>query len=208
MISQSAEYSLRAVACLAARPGVPLTTRQIAEATHVPAGYLAKMLQALVRAGVITSQRGLNGGFVLARRPEELTLLDLVCLTDGSSRIRRCPLNIPAHADRLCPLHRRLDRAAELAEQALAGVTVAQVLAESRREYGEQDLGALAFGVPTGLPAGAKGTDEEAGETEVYEGRDAESPCGAPTGECCGAVPLPLPVRGARGRGTREVAHG
>jgi Rrf2 family transcriptional regulator, nitric oxide-sensitive transcriptional repressor len=134
MISQSAEYALRAVACLADRGGVPLTTREIALAAKVPAGYLAKVLQALVRAGIVTSQRGLNGGFVLAQRPEDLTLLDVVRVSDGSRRISTCPLGIASHGPRLCPLHRRLDGAAALAEAALGEVSVAEIMAETRRE--------------------------------------------------------------------------
>src|SRR5215204_2070147 len=64
MISQSAEYSLRAVLCLASQraaaaraatkdraPPLALTTRQIAERCGIPAGYLAKLLQAIGRAG-------------------------------------------------------------------------------------------------------------------------------------------------------------
>src|SRR4051812_6366381 len=131
MFSQSAEYSLRAVACLAAHSGSPLTTRQIAAASKVPAGYLAKILQALGRAGVVASQRGLNGGFVLARDASELTLLDIVRVADGSNRIHQCPLGIAAHGTRLCPLHRRLDDTITQAEQALANVTLAEVLEES-----------------------------------------------------------------------------
>ena len=131
MFSQTAEYALRAVACLARQLPEPMTTRQIAHASRVPAGYLAKILQALARAGIVTGQRGLNGGFLLARPPGELTLLDVVRVADGSSRITACPLGIPEHGTDLCPLHRRLDDAVAVAEQTLAGVTVAQVLAES-----------------------------------------------------------------------------
>jgi Rrf2 family protein len=153
MISQSAEYALRAVACVAAEGGRPLTSRQIAAAAKVPLGYLSKILGRLVRGGIVASQRGLNGGFILARKPDELTLLDLVRLVDGSRRVAACPLGIPAHAGRLCPLHRQVDRAAELAEQTLAGVTVADVLAQSRIEYGEPcsqaDAGQIAFGNST-----------------------------------------------------------
>lgn len=133
MISQSAEYSLRAVACIAASSGgAPMTARQIAAAVRVPAGYLSKILQQLARAGIVASQRGLNGGFVLTRPAEELTLLELVRLIDGSRRIACCPLGLPEHAGQLCPLHRRIDRAAERAESELAGVTVADVLEQSR----------------------------------------------------------------------------
>jgi DNA-binding IscR family transcriptional regulator len=67
---------------------------------------------------------------VLGRPPADLTLLDIVHVADGSRRITACPLDLPGHAPRLCPLHRRLDDAVALAEQALEGVTVADVLAE------------------------------------------------------------------------------
>ena len=157
MISQSAEYALRAVACLAAHPAEPLTTRQIAAAAKIPAGYLAKILQGLARIGIVTSQRGLNGGFVLARPPEELTLLDVVRVADGSRRILTCPMNIPEHAERLCPLHRRLDAAAAEAEDVLSGVTVAEILAESRREYGDHYVGEIVFAVEKAVGDGGDG---------------------------------------------------
>jgi Rrf2 family protein len=130
VFSQTAEYALRAVACLARGPLEPMTTRQIADASRIPAGYLAKILQALARSGIVTGQRGLNGGFQLARRPEELTLLDVVRVADGSRRITACPLGLPEHGASLCPLHRRLDDAVALAERTLAEVTVAAVLGE------------------------------------------------------------------------------
>jgi Rrf2 family transcriptional regulator, nitric oxide-sensitive transcriptional repressor len=124
MISRSAEYSLRAVVCLAANGNAPLTTQQIATATHIPAGYLAKLLQGLVKAGIITSQRGVNGGFVLAQGAGQLTLLDVVQVSDGSHRVDRCPLGLASHAHTLCPLHQRIDNAAASAERELRSVTV------------------------------------------------------------------------------------
>ena len=130
MFSQTAEYALRAVACLAREQGRAMTTRQIADAAGAPAGYLSKILQTLARAGVVSGQRGVNGGFVLAKRPEDLTLLDVVRVADGSRRITACPLGLPEHAPGLCPLHRRLDDAVAQAEQTLGGVTIADVLDE------------------------------------------------------------------------------
>jgi len=59
MFSQIAEYALRAVVRVASHHGRPQTTQQIAAATRVPAGYLSKVMQALGRAGLINSQRGL-----------------------------------------------------------------------------------------------------------------------------------------------------
>src|SRR5215208_4108619 len=104
MISQSAEYSLRAVLCLAGEPARrPLTTQQIAERVKIPAGYLAKVLQVLGRGGIVTSQRGLNGGFALAVAPDALTLLTIVAAVEPSRRITECPIGHPDHAPNLCP---------------------------------------------------------------------------------------------------------
>jgi Rrf2 family protein len=128
MMSQSAEYSLRAVVCLASHPGRPLTIRQVADLTHVPAGYLAKILNALSRANLVTAQRGLNGGFTLRKDPAQITLLDVVQVADPSRRIATCPLGV-CGGD-LCPLHWRIDAAAEAAERTLASSTVADVLAD------------------------------------------------------------------------------
>ena len=132
MLSQSAEYSLRAVMCLAAQPaGGALTTQQIADRARIPAGYLAKILQTLGRHGIVTSQRGLNGGFSLAVAPRGLTLLAIVSAVEQSRRITECPIGNPDHAPNLCPLHRRLDAAAAGVERMLRETTVAEVLAES-----------------------------------------------------------------------------
>src|ERR1043165_9434494 len=107
MFSQSAEYSLRAVVCLASASSGPLTTQQIAAQTRVPGGYLSKVLQALNRAGLIVSQRGINGGHVLTRPPTQITLLDVVQAAQRSHRIRICPLGIESHGTTLCALPRR-----------------------------------------------------------------------------------------------------
>ncbi|NUQ01687.1 MAG: Rrf2 family transcriptional regulator, partial [Armatimonadetes bacterium] len=94
MISQTAEYALRAIVCLAAQPEGRLTTPQIAGATRVPAGYLSKVLQLLGRAGLVRSQRGLGGGFVLARPAELISVLDVVNAVDPIQRITGCPLEL------------------------------------------------------------------------------------------------------------------
>jgi len=128
MISQTAEYCLRAVICLAGTHGQPRTTHQIAATTKIPLGYLSKVLGALGRAKLVTAQRGFNGGFLLQRAPASLTLLDVVRVADPSRRVRTCPLGI--HGPNLCALHRQLDDHAARTESSLEGYTVAQLLAE------------------------------------------------------------------------------
>lgn len=133
MISQTAEYALRAAAALASHPDESMVTQRLAELTKVPPGYLSKVLQALGRAGLVRSRRGLGGGFELTRGATEITVYDVVQAVDPVQRIRTCPLGLSAHGVRLCPLHRRLDDAMKLVEDAFRKSTLAEVLAEPSR---------------------------------------------------------------------------
>lgn len=129
MISLTVEYALRGVVWMASKPGVSQTAREIAAATQVPAGYLSKILNTLVNAGIITSQRGLGGGFLLARDSQELSVLEVINAVEPIERIHTCPLKLPAHATQLCPLHRQLDAAIATVESAFANCTVASLAA-------------------------------------------------------------------------------
>ena len=128
MISQTAEYALRAVVHLAATPEKACATGEIAEATQVSPGYLSKVLQSLGRGGIVSSQRGPTGGFTLMRSPKDITVLEVVNAVDPIQRITKCPLNIPSHAVKLCKLHARLDHAIGLVEDALGKSTIAEML--------------------------------------------------------------------------------
>lgn len=128
MISQTTEYALRAVVWLAANPEKPLTAQQIAEATRVPAGYLAKVLQGLSRAGLLHSQRGLGGGFTLARSPASLTMWEVVQAVDPLKRIHQCPLGFEAHGQELCLLHRQLDDAIASIEKAFSSCRISKLI--------------------------------------------------------------------------------
>jgi len=130
MISQTAEYALRAVVCLATTPGTPMTTQEIAKITKVPQGYLAKVLQALSRGEIVQSQRGLHGGFILTESPEKISVLDVINVVDPLKHITSCPLILKAHGTVLCPLHQRLENAISMIESTFAESTIADLLSE------------------------------------------------------------------------------
>lgn len=153
MISQTAEYALRAVACLARRPDEPQTTRAIAASTRVPIDYLAKVMQTLVRAGLVSSRRGIHGGFLLERPANRITILDVVDAVDPLQRIRKCPLGLEEHGANLCPLHRRLDEAMADIEKTLDGTHISEIL---ESPDGRAPLGSAGAGCPgeaTSAPA-------------------------------------------------------
>jgi Rrf2 family transcriptional regulator, nitric oxide-sensitive transcriptional repressor len=133
MFSQTVEYSLRAIVWLAGHPGDPQTNQQIAAATLVPAGYLAKVMQSLGRGGLVSAQRGKHGGFLLAKDAQKISVLDVIDSVEPIGRIRECPLGIAAHGARLCPLHKRLDAAVATIEKTFSGTSIAEILAEPSR---------------------------------------------------------------------------
>jgi Rrf2 family protein len=125
MLAQSAEYALRAAAHLAAAPGLR-TTAEIAAATGVPEGYLTDVLRRLVRAGLVASRRGSRGGVCLARPPGEVTARAVV---NAVAPLRRTDAGLPPPGPAgLRRLHEYMDRAWELAEDALAATTLADLL--------------------------------------------------------------------------------
>jgi len=130
VFSLTIEYAMRAVLALAAGDGSPMTTKSIAAMMKVPQSYLSKVLQSLVRGRLVYSTRGLNGGFVLARDPAEICMLDIMNAVSPIQRIESCPLDLEAHSSALCPLHRRLDQAMAHVQEAFAGTTLAELLSE------------------------------------------------------------------------------
>ena len=128
MISQTAEYALRAVVVLGSQPGRAMTTQDVARVSRVPGDYLSKVLQALGRAGLVEARRGLRGGYVLSRALDELTVYDVVHAVDPLRRIHSCPLQLSAHTERLCSLHQRLDDAVAMVESYFKQTTIASLL--------------------------------------------------------------------------------
>lgn len=130
MLTQTIEYALRAMVCLADRPESPQTRTELVEKTRVPSAYLAKVMRGLHRAGLVRAQRGPRGGFSLARPAHEIPLIHVVNAVEPIPRIRTCPLGIRSHGARLCALHRRLDRALEDFERSFAETTLGDIIAE------------------------------------------------------------------------------
>jgi Rrf2 family protein len=128
MLSNTAEYALRAVHLLARRPRESRTIQQIAQDTQVPADYLSKVMQGLARAGVVASRRGKHGGFRMARPVETLTLYDITEAVSPTQVLDRCPRNRPDHAEKLCALHACCRQAALAFNRRLQETRLVEVL--------------------------------------------------------------------------------
>ncbi len=91
MLSQKTRYSIRALQHLADRYGEgPVQLAEIVEAQNIPAKFLTVILSELVRAGVVASQRGRDGGYWLGVPPIDVRYGDIVRLTRGSLALVPC----------------------------------------------------------------------------------------------------------------------
>ncbi len=130
MISQTAEYALRAMVFLAMQKSAA-TGQAIAETTKVPPGYLSKIMQQLVKGKLVNSQRGIGGGFVLSKDAHEISILDVINSVDPIEPIKSCPLGLQSHGFNLCPLHKRLSAATAQVEEAFANSNLSELVEES-----------------------------------------------------------------------------
>ena len=137
-LPESTEWVLHATASLAQLgPADTVSAAQLAAHYDVPAAYLAKQLQAMVRAGVLTATTGPRGGFRLARPPGRITMLEVVEAVDGTSPFYTCNEirqrgrgAVPADECRqACGLAARMAAAEAAWRQSLSTVTIADIVA-------------------------------------------------------------------------------
>ena len=130
MLSQTAEYALRAVLYLAEQPhGRPVRVEEIGGALGIAPAYLSKTLGALVRAGVLGSLRGPHGGFRLAVAPKDLPLARITGPFDEVGSRRHCLLGNPECSDEhACGAHRLWKETAAKVERFFRTTTVADLL--------------------------------------------------------------------------------
>jgi Rrf2 family transcriptional regulator, nitric oxide-sensitive transcriptional repressor len=133
MYSQTVEYSMRAMSCLALTPERLVPTPELADQTQVPVNYLAKVLQQLAGAGLITGRRGVGGGYKLARSPGDIRMTEVINAVGSLKRITACPLGVPdRHTGNLCALHRLADRAAKAAIDVFDSATLSDLVREGQ----------------------------------------------------------------------------
>ncbi|MDY6874248.1 MAG: Rrf2 family transcriptional regulator [Chloroflexota bacterium] len=106
-ITRQADYALRAMLYLARLDSNQrAATSQIAEKKEIPPSFLAKIISQLSIAGLINTSRGARGGVSMARKPEEISLLDVVEAIDGPIMLNECTHDpdVCSFGDS-CPLH-------------------------------------------------------------------------------------------------------
>lgn len=127
LISQTAEYALRAMARIASADG-PLRATEIAADTSIPVHYVSKVLRRMVSAGLLTSQKGHGGGFRLARPARSIRFREVIAAVDGDMEAGRCAFGWGAcNPAAPCPLHPAFSRLEASLTDWLGRTTLADV---------------------------------------------------------------------------------
>jgi len=133
-LTRAADYGVRVMIQLAAPPANGrVSLPSLARATDAPESFLSKVLQALSRAGLITSRRGQSGGFRITPRGSAASMREVIEAIDGSICLNVClaPRRSCARKAR-CPAHPVWVRAQQAMLDVLSGTSVAAMAAEAR----------------------------------------------------------------------------
>lgn len=110
MFSKTSEYAIKIMIYLSANSTVDnlRQVKEVSEALDTPGPFTAKILQQLVKAGLLLSMKGKYGGFTLSRELGNIKISDIVIAVDGEKSINRCLLGLKdCSSDTPCPLHHK-----------------------------------------------------------------------------------------------------
>ena len=140
-ITAKSRYALRILVDIAASGGKgPRTIKEIAASQGISEKFISRIAVPLRRAGLLATERGVNGGLHLARFPDKITLLDIVTATDGALSLVRC-LSRPGVCQRQgrCAAEKAWGRVNDALSAALRRVKLSDVVAEQSRYSGPEE---------------------------------------------------------------------
>jgi len=135
-LTKKADYGLMAMKHLAEHAELgSCSANDVAEAYHIPPAALAKILQKLVKAGLLHSQHGMNGGYTLARDASSISAFEVIRAIDGPLFITSC-ITVRGECDQTdrCTIREPLRRVNQSLEDVLRGITIAHMKEESDGE--------------------------------------------------------------------------
>ena len=129
-MSKLTDYGIVLLAELGSLHGEnPHNARELAARTHLPLPVVSKLLKALAREGILVSHRGSKGGYGLARRPEEISVAEVIRVLEGPIALTECGTHPGLCAqESLCQVRTPWRRINDVIRDALANVTLAELI--------------------------------------------------------------------------------
>ncbi|RLD11976.1 MAG: Rrf2 family transcriptional regulator [Chlamydiae bacterium] len=123
-ISEATTLAIHAMIYIAAYPELPVSTAKIAKRFNVSAAHLSKVMQRLTHIGLLRSQRGPSGGFLLTRPAEQITLLEIYEAIEGKLPTAVCLLETPACSGEICVISKLLQNIHKEVDKFLRKTTI------------------------------------------------------------------------------------
>jgi len=136
-LTRAADYGVRAMIQLAnTSPGVRSSLTDLADAAEVSPAFLSKVLQRLVKAGLVASRRGKRGGFELRDRARAASLMEILAALDGVPALNQCLAEEGCQRSSWCAAHPVWLEAQERMRDVLIRATLDHLARESRDRQG------------------------------------------------------------------------
>jgi Rrf2 family transcriptional regulator, iron-sulfur cluster assembly transcription factor len=138
VITRATEYAIRTIIYLARQPKNEIVLKKdICRTQNVTPAFLTKILQPLIKAGIVSSQRGVGGGFLLAKDPEEINLLDILQAEEGELKLNHCLVDEDVcKRDKLCSAHEVWHEAQDAMVTVLQKYSVAELVQREKDKLG------------------------------------------------------------------------
>ncbi len=147
ILKSDTDYAMRLLVHLAVNgAGTTIAAKAMADAQDIPPDFVYKILQRLAGAGIVSRRMGAHGGFKLALDPGQITLSRVAEAIQGPVMVRKCALGLPACGRQdSCPISAKLKQVQDKLTAFLEGVTLADILAESRIPGIQIQLGEVGY---------------------------------------------------------------
>jgi Rrf2 family protein len=129
LITRDTDYALRAVCFIAKNKDKKICVSELTKELRIPRPFLRKILQVLNKRKILSSSKGVGGGFVLIKRPEDIYLLDLMEIFQGKLTLNECALNkMKCPNTDNCPLRKKIKNIEKYVVRELGAITLASFL--------------------------------------------------------------------------------
>ena len=128
-ITKLSDYAIVLLTYFARNAEQVHAARDLAARAHLPLSTVCKVLKSLSRGELLVSHRGVNGGYRLARRPEEISIAEIIAAIEGPIALTECSTSVPGlcELEPVCPVRSNWRRINKAVREALEALTLADM---------------------------------------------------------------------------------
>ena len=125
LITRDTDYAVRSLLYIAKAENKLVSTLEVNKELALPRPFMRKILQVLQKEGFLFSVKGKNGGFSLAKKPEQIMLIDLMKLFQGEFSLTECLLQKKVCPNiKICPIRKKVKNIEKYAFDELKGISL------------------------------------------------------------------------------------